>query len=978
MARQNAPLLAFNRGEVSKDVLPRVDVERMRLAAECQLNWLPSVLGSMALRPGLEFVGEITGVTEAILLPFVFSKFDTAQIELSANKMRVRIDDTLINRVSVVTLILDSGFIGGGSWTTSNSTAGATATIGGGLLKLKADPVGSLAQVQQIITVAGGDQAKEHALRVVVANGPVTLRLGTAAGLSDLIQQTALDTGTHSLAFTPGVATIYLQIETADAWEKSISQVIFESAGTLELPTPWGSDDLETIRYDNSGDVIFLAAYGMQQYKIERRGTRSWSVVKYRSDNGPFGNGIVGSVQLTPSVYRGNGTLSSDRPYFNAGMVGRLFLLFTPGQANRTNLGAANAFSDPVRVNGVGSTMRNYSWTASGAWTGTLRLQRSFDGPDSGYTDVASITANGTLSSVTGSAVDGSGHVDPTNNPSPLLDNVICWERVGFKAGEYGGGVATVISGFTGGGGWGICRVTGYTSSTQVSIEVLEPFSSLQATETWSASDWSDLTGWPTSLAFHDGRLQFFGGDGFWGSQADNYTGFAQQDSEGEPLGDAGAIIERFGSGAVDSVNWGLSLMRLLAGRDQQVSSIRASSLEEVITPTNVSSRDCSTQGTARAAPIKIDKEGVFIEQTGRRVYLLVFDPTKGDYTQHDITRLNLDIGKVGFKRCAAARQPDTIMSFIRNDGQLANFLYDPEDEVSCWFRYQTLGWFEDYRPMPTATGIETAQYFIVRRKINGVMRRFIEKLAPRDNCVGGDLNQIADSHVVYQGAPATTISLPHLPNTEVIIWADGADRGTAVTDGAGLCTMPGGAAYSTIVAGLGGKVVTMDNGDTPVTYMDTPAAYDGMTAEVFSDRRRIGTITAAAGRLTLPNGRKEARLVAFFGYCAPYYSAKLAYGAQLGTALSQKKKIDHLGLILFNTHYQGLKMGQSFANLDSMPQMLQEQPIAEHTVFDEYDDTPIAVPGSWDTDARLALLAQAPRPVKVGAVVVSMNTNEK
>jgi hypothetical protein len=54
MGRTNASLLAFNRGEVAKLALARVDLERMRLSAETQVNWMPTVLGPMMLRPGTQ------------------------------------------------------------------------------------------------------------------------------------------------------------------------------------------------------------------------------------------------------------------------------------------------------------------------------------------------------------------------------------------------------------------------------------------------------------------------------------------------------------------------------------------------------------------------------------------------------------------------------------------------------------------------------------------------------------------------------------------------------------------------------------------------------------------------------------------------------------------------------------------------------------------------------------------------------------
>jgi hypothetical protein len=43
--RANAPLYSLNAGEVSKIALARVDVAKLRMAAACQLNWLPYAIG---------------------------------------------------------------------------------------------------------------------------------------------------------------------------------------------------------------------------------------------------------------------------------------------------------------------------------------------------------------------------------------------------------------------------------------------------------------------------------------------------------------------------------------------------------------------------------------------------------------------------------------------------------------------------------------------------------------------------------------------------------------------------------------------------------------------------------------------------------------------------------------------------------------------------------------------------------------------
>ncbi len=527
----NAPLYALNAGEVSKIALARVDVAKLRMAAQCQLNWLPWVVGPMMLRPGMYYVGEVLSDAPAKLLRFVFSKLDTALIELTANQMRVWIDEVLLARPSVGTVIGDATFQGTGAWATTNTTAGATATVTGGVATLAATPVGSLAQIEQQVTVASGDVGKEHCVRIVISNGPVTFRAGSTLGASDLIAQTVLDTGTHSLSCVPTTTALCLQIETTDAWNKSLTGCAIEAAGTVVLPTPWAESDLSNVRYDQSGDIVYIACYGQQQQKIERRGTapgaRGWSVVEYRSSDGPFNDtaGITANFTLGNN-YTGNTTLTSDQPWFQPQHVGCLFRLFNNGQYYASILGAQNAYTSPARVSGVAS-QRDYFWDVSGTWSGTITFQRSYDGADSGFIDVSTITSNAAIKSSTG----GPSGVPP-------LDNVICWERVGFEAGNYTSGTADVTSTYSGGGGYGIGRVTSYVSATEVNIEVLSPFTSPLATTDWVEAQWSGVAGWPTSVCFHEGRLCWFGGDQCWLSASDDYTSFADINLDGTSPGD--------------------------------------------------------------------------------------------------------------------------------------------------------------------------------------------------------------------------------------------------------------------------------------------------------------------------------------------------------------------------------------------------------------------------------------------------------
>jgi hypothetical protein len=972
MAKANAALYSANAGEVSKIALTRVDVAKLRMAAACQVNWLPYVVGPMMLRPGLYHVGGILNNNPARLLPFVYSKLDTSLISLTANQMRIWINEVLLTRPSVTTTIADPFFNGGNLWTTSNTTSGASVTIGSGLCTLACPPIGGLAQIQQTVTC--NNPGIEHGIRLVVSNGPVTIRAGSAAGLTDVLSQATLDTGTYSLSVVPS-GNFTIQIESTDARNKTLTQCSIEAAGTVVIPTPWAAGDLPNIRIDQSLDEVFVACYGQQQQIIQRSGVRpgarGWGISVYRTADGPFQSLAGIEANFTPGAYTGNTTLISDRPYFQAAHVGCLFRLFSNGQFYQTTLGAQNAYTPAVRVSGVGST-RNYTWTSSGSWGGTESFQRSFDAADSGFIDVTTSSGNGTFSSSTG----GSGG-------TPDLDNVIAWERVGFEGGNYSSGTAVLTSSYAGGGGYGICRVTGYTSPTSVNVEVLVPFSTLQATTDWVEGQWSGVSGYPTSVAFHEGRLGWYGSDQLWLSASDDFTNFADINSDGSSTGDSGAINITLGSGPGDTISWALSLTRLCLGREQSIESVRSSNFDQPLTPTALVARPCSDQGAERLPAVKVGKRGIFVQQSGRRVYELAFSAQEMDYDDKDLTRLNLDIGALGFNDIAVQVQPDHQIWLPRGDGMAACLLYDVKDEVEAWWRLMTLGVVENVAVLPQA-GIEDLVYFVVNRTINGSTTRTIERLAPRTNCVGGAINQQLDSHVVYQGAPTNSVTLAHLPNTLVSVWADGASIGSGTTNGSGvLSPLPDGNNHSNIVAGLAGTLISA-TAAAATTTLTVGTQYNGYPAEIFADVGstgepvHLGAVTVSGGVVTLPNGQSALTIIACLGYVAPFMSAKLAYAAQLGSALTMRKRIDHVGLVMMDTNAQGLQFGQRFDVLDSLPLVEAGQTTPAGTTWSEYDEPMIEVPGSWQTDARLCLLAQAPNPCTVGGIVIGMVTNEK
>jgi hypothetical protein len=910
MATTNAPLLAFNRGEVSRYSLARVDVERMRLSAEEQVNWQPWVLGPMMLRPGLQYCGGINDDLTCRLLPFIFSNTDLALIELTDSVMRVWTvsgdTETLVTRPSVSTTVTNGDFSSSTGWTLTTVGSGAGAAIHFGFLEMNSPAAGGLAQAKRSVTVAAQDQGVIHAFRIVVTTGPIRFRAGSTDGADDYISQATLDTGTHSLAFTPTGGTVYIQLETITAQSKVVESIVIESAGVMEVPTSWTADDLPYVRFQQSGDIVFTACRGQQQRKIERRSVNSWSFVLYKSDDGPFQVENGTDITLTPSALSANVTLTSSRALFRAEHVGCLFRLFSSGQSTSNALAAQNTFGDVIRVTGVGGD-RVFNFSITGTFSATVTLQRSIDSDTTGFIDVGTRT------------------IPTSESYNDGLDNSICWYRLGITTGAYTSGTATVALTYTGGGAAGVCRVTNFSSSTVVNAEVLTPFSSLTATTDWSEGDWSDSVGWPSSLRFYDGRLWFAGRDKIWGSVSDAYTSFNP-----DTVGDAGPINRSVGFGPVDTINWLLDLSRLIVGRQGAETSVRSGSFDQPLTPTNFTLKDCSTQGSAPVAAVKIDTRGVFVQQSNKRVFELAFSVDTQDYTANDLTRLNPDIGAPGFVDLDVQRQPDTQLHFVRDDGQVAALLHDVSDQVEAWWRIDTTGEIESIAILPGQ--LENRVYYSVKRTIGGSDKRSLEKLARRDQCTGLPEARCADSHVYYSGAATSTITgLDHLNGEEVVVW--GWNTSTPFT-----ATMPDGS--------------VVDTG------------------------RDLGTFTVSGGQI-LNVGATVTNAIVGLGYEATFKSAKLAYAAQGGTALNQTKKVDKVGLVLANTHVQGLEYGQSFTTMDNLPLVEEGADVDQNGVWADFDGMMITVPGEWSTDARLCLRATAPRPCMVMAAVVGVTTHD-
>ena len=918
MAENDRKLLAFNRGVVSSKGLARIDLDRMAMSAETQLNYVPRVLGSMMLRPGTEYIDSMDQDTSLVRqLPFIFEEDDTALLEFGVGSyLRIRINDVLLTRPTVSSSITNPSFTGTDdaappNWTIDDD-ANCDSFILSNSLQLRGSGEG-FARTYQTITVAMADENVEHGLRIDVTRGRVQLKVGSTVQGDEYISDTILTDGVHELAFTPdGNFTIELSND------REFNGVVAScdiSTGVVDLPTKWATTaEVRAVRWDQSGDRVYVASADNAQHVIERRfDGRSWSVVDFVSDDGPFRVQNTSSITMTASALQGDYnpntstyvTLTASEPFFKqghasgAGGPGALFRLASSGQTVTNTVSAVDQSTDPIRVVGK-EDARNFGIIIEGTFVATIKLEFAFDedGPwnDQGQTWTAPVSTN---------FADGQ-------------DDQIIYYRLTTSA--YTSGTITMTLTYTGGSIEGVCRVHTIVSSTVARVGVLSPFGAVDATTDWWEGEWSGLRGYPSAVAIHEGRLFWAGEDRIWGSVSDD---FESHDDSTE--GDSGPISRSVGSGAIKKVHWLLPMARLIMGTSENSSDVaaqrmdgnnplsaRSSNFDEPLTPTNFNIKT-------------INSKAVFIDRTKQRLFELLYDIDVQDYKSVDLSVFAPDFNSSpgGVVQIAVQMKPDIRIHCVRSDGTVGMLVYDRLENVMAWIDIVTGGpdthRIEDVAVLP-GTDEDQVYYTIKRNNSVDGDERFLEKWSKETEAIGGTNNYMSDSWIQYTGAAISTMTgVDHLAGEEVTVWADGAYKGTATVTG-------GGSPGEVDLSGFDGQPFT--------------------------------------------------NVIVGLQYTAQFKSTKLAHLDGIG--LLERKKVDRIGFIAENLHHQGIQYGPDFNNLFDLPGVEEGQVVADDTVHATYHEDDFPFGGEWGPDSRICLQSESPKPATILAAIASFGSLER
>lgn len=223
-------------------------------------------------------------------------------------------------------------------------------------------------------------------------------------------------------------------------------------------------------------------------------------------------------------------------------------------------------------------------------------------------------------------------------------------------------------------------------------------------------------------------------------------------------------------------------LLVLTSSAEFRITSVNT----DALTPSSISVKPQSYIGASNVQPVVINSNMIYAAARGGHVREMSYSRDANGYLSGDLSLRSIHLfDDDEIADIAYAKAPSPIVWAVSSSGKLLGLTYVPEQQVGAWHQHDTDGAFESCAVV--AEGREDVLYVVVRRTINGVARRYIERQASRNIKALSDAFFV-DCGATYQGAPTTSISgLNWLEGKKVSILGDGAVHPQRVVTGGSI-----------------------------------------------------------------------------------------------------------------------------------------------------------------------------------------------
>ena len=151
---------------------------------------------------------------------------------------------------------------------------------------------------------------------------------------------------------------------------------------------------------------------------------------------------------------------------------------------------------------------------------------------------------------------------------------------------------------------------------------------------------------------------------------------------------DDAALNYAIGANQVNAIRWMSSVRSLVLGTTGGTWPVRANSLDDPLTPTNIQIKRANTFGGADIAPIEVGDVVIYLSPTARKFRELAFLVERDNFAAPDLTILAEHISRSGIVQMPYAPEPYGIVWAVRTDRVLTALTYECEHDVVSWHRH--------------------------------------------------------------------------------------------------------------------------------------------------------------------------------------------------------------------------------------------------------------------------------------------------
>jgi hypothetical protein len=348
------------------------------------------------------------------------------------------------------------------------------------------------------------------------------------------------------------------------------------------------------------------------------------------------------------------------------------------------------------------------------------------------------------------------------------------------------------------------------------------------------------------------------------------------------------------------------------------------------ISPMSWDGKPNSSNGSSYLQPIRTPTSIVYAQEKGSVVNDLVFDDASGKFAESEISvysdHLFTDRSIVDW---TYAPVPYKTIWAVRDDGVLLGLSYSKPQEFICWHRHDTQGTFESV--CAVSEGTVDRVYFIVKRTINGVTARYVERMSAADSdvrtvnyldcCIQKDQRNTSGTSLTLTSGDGTwTVDSPI-----TVLSSSGA---FSVSDvGSSIFLEPNGRNIELVILQYvnNSTVVVSPSTDIPTTLRGPGltsysiarkiitglSALEGKLVQVLADGMDAGTYTVAAGQITLDFAANVLQIGLSYNQDFELLDASGQPGQE---QRHLQKTVKALYVEVINT--RGFSYGDSFSNL--------------------------------------------------------------